>query len=112
MYRQFTKNMKFFLELNKGEENNYRYNLAKDMDALLDLEDYKSIEFADYERYKRVARLIWSIKDNIERYPSFKVLSWELWGYGFDGDFFDVNEEELEEQLKLVDLLLGTQYWH
>ncbi|GAU76034.1 hypothetical protein F3D3_0630 [Fusibacter sp. 3D3] len=40
------------------------------------------------------------------------MLSWELWGYGFDGEYHNVNEDVLEEQLKIIDLLLGTQYWH
>lgn len=46
------------------------------------------------------------------KYPAFKVFSWELWGYGFDGKYYDVDEKELEEQLRLIDLLLSTQYWH
>lgn len=66
----------------------------------------------DTNRYKKVATLLWAINNSSDCFPSFKAFSWELWGYGFDGQQYIVDKAELEEQLRLVDLLLSTQYWY
>lgn len=114
MYKQFVKNMDYFMTLNESNDKakNYRYDLVKELDVLKDIDLFKLLKTKDLSRHKKVSMIIWSIKENSHRYPSFKALSWELWGYGFDGEYHEVNQEELEEQLKLVDLLLSTQYWH
>lgn len=115
MYNQFVKNMKHFLELNYSEnsEENYRYKIVKSMETLLDIKKFLELKGNDTDKYNEISNIIWEIKDNIAEYPSFKVLSWELWGYGFDGEKHNCNDtSRLNEQLKTIDLLLSTQYWH
>jgi len=115
MYKQFVKNMKYFLELNYSEENaeNYRYRIVKSMEPLSDVKKFLELKGNDAEKYNEISNIIWAIKGNIAEYPSFRVLSWELWGYGFDGERHDCNDTaRLKEQLKTIDLLLSTQYWH
>tara|TARA_Y100001933_G_scaffold246032_1_gene277400 strand:+ start:395 stop:736 length:342 start_codon:yes stop_codon:yes gene_type:complete len=113
MYNQFVKNMDWFLELNKGSNGkNYRYEMVKRLEPLKDINCFKALRYQDSEYYNELLNLIWSIGDNIDRYPSFKSLSWELWGYGFDGEKHISNSKDIEEQLKIIDLLLSTQYWH
>ncbi len=114
MYKQFVKNMESFLKLNKPEDNssNYRFDLVKEIEAIRSIESFNALKKSNLDRYKKISTIIWAVKNNTHRYPAFKSFSWELWGYGFDGKYYEVNEEELEEQLKLIDLLLSTQYWH
>ena len=113
MYNQFVKNMDWFLELNKGtSDQNYRYELVKRLEPLKDLHKFKSLKYKDVEYYRELMNLIWTISHNTDRYPSFKALSWELWGFGFDGAQHNVNSKVLDEQMKIIDLLLSTQYWH
>lgn len=113
MYNQFVKNMDWFLELNKStNDHNYRYDIVKRLEPLKDINRFKSLKYEDVEYYNELLNLVWSISHSIDKYPSFKALSWELWGYGFDGEQHKVNYKDLDEQLKIIDLLLSTQYWH
>lgn len=113
MYNQFVKNMDWFLELNKGSNGkNYRYEMVKRLEPLKDINRFKALRHQDVEHYNELLNLIWSIGNNIDKYSSFKSLSWELWGYGFDGEKHISNSKDIEEQLKIIDLLLSTQYWH
>lgn len=114
MYRQFIKNMDCFLALNKMDEGdkNYRLELVKELEPLKKLELFNALKQNDSKHYQKLSAIIWAVSENSDRYPSFKVLSWELWGYGFDGAYYEVDSAELEEQLKIIDLLLSTQYWH
>lgn len=114
MYKQFIRNMDTFLILNKPENNdsNYRFDLVKEIEPLRSINSFNVLKSSDLKRYQKLSRIIWAINQNADKYPAFKTLSWELWGYGFDGKYYDVDEKELEEQLRLIDLLLSTQYWH
>ena len=84
----------------------------KKLEPLKDISQFRKLKNTDEEYYNELANIIWNINENANRYPSFKVLSWELWGYGFDGEPHNANKEKLEEQLRMIDLLLSTQYWH
>ena len=113
MYNQFIKNMDYFLKLNRTDDNtpNYRFDLVKEIETIKSVEAFNALKDKDLKHYQKLSTIIWALENNVHRFPAFKTLSWELWGYGFDGAYYKVNEEELEEQLKLIDLLLSTQYW-
>ncbi|MGB3367914.1 MAG: hypothetical protein WBA54_10515 [Acidaminobacteraceae bacterium] len=115
MYKRFVKNMKHFLRLNYPTNGvtNYRYELVKSMDSLTDVNEFLKLKKNEPHKYNEISNVIWEIKRNIYIYPSFKVLSWELWGYNFDGEKHECKDEEkLREQLKMIDLLLSTKYWN
>lgn len=115
MYRQFVRNYAHYMKLNIDENNkeNYRYAIAKSLESLTNIDMFKGLKEQDPKQYNEVANIIYEIKGNINNYPSFKSFTWELWGYGFDGVKGEVMDEgRLKEQLKCIDLLLGTQYWH
>lgn len=113
MYNQFVKNMEWFLELNNGaNEGDYRYALVKKLEPLKDIKQFRQLKSVDEAYYKELMNIIWSIGENADKYPAFKAFSWELWGNGFDGAPHKVKKETLEDQLKMIDLLLSTQYWH
>lgn len=101
--------MDWSLELNKGANgHNYRYELVKRLEPLKDINRFKALKSDDIEYYNELQNIVWSIAHNIERYPSFKALSWELWGYGFDGEEHNSNSKYIDDQLRVIDLLLGT----
>jgi hypothetical protein len=106
--------MDMFLKLNKPEEDtsNYRFDLVKELEAIKSVESFNALKDKDLKRFQKLSTIIWALKINVDKYPAFRIFSWELWGYGFDGAYYEVDEEELEEQLRLIDLLLSTQYWH
>lgn len=115
MYRQFVRNLEYFLELNYSDDTskNYRYEIAKSIEALSDINKFLELKDKDIEKFKEISNLIWELEENSSKYPSFKTLSWELWGYGFDGEKHTPEDNErLKEQLKTIDLSLGTKYWH
>jgi|LGOV01.1.fsa_nt_gb hypothetical protein len=114
MYRQFVKNIENYLLINytENEISNYRYEIVKSFNPLTDINIFKKLEKTNIDEYNEISNLIWKLKENIQKYPSFKVLSWELWGYGFDGEKHDIiDQEKFNEQLKIIDLLLSTTYW-
>jgi hypothetical protein len=111
MYNQFTKSIDNFINLNVAKDE-YRYKLVKSIEPLKSIESFLKLKKLDVLEYEKLQQLIWEIGENIDEYPSFKVLSWELWGYGFDGQYNNVEIDDLEEKLKLIDLLLSTQYWN
>lgn len=113
MYSHFVRNMTCFFNINKEHETpDYRYTLAKELEPLGDVNVFKNLESTNMESYKMLQGIIWAITNNAQRYPSFKSFAWELWGYGFDGVYYPIEANELEEKLKMIDLLLSTQYWH
>ncbi|MBS7528847.1 hypothetical protein KHM83_19450 [Fusibacter paucivorans] len=111
MYNQFTKSLDNFIALNAAKDE-YRYKLVKSIEPLKSIETFLALKQLNALEYEKLQKLIWEIGENINEYPSFKVFSWELWGYGFDGQNNNVAIDDLDEKLKLIDLLLSTQYWH
>lgn len=115
MYKRFSKNMQEFLKLNKPKdgEKNYRYDIVNSMKALSDIDEYIKLKESNYRKYKELSNIIWEMENSIDKYPAFKVLCWEMWGYNLDKEKAEVEDKEkLREQLKILDLLLSTKYWN
>jgi hypothetical protein len=114
MYRQFCKNYKNFIKLNKAglEKNEYRLKIAESIKGLADLETYKKWKENNDIRYSEIENIVFEIKRRKDIFH-FKSFSWELDGYGFEARKSDsADREKVEEQLKLIDILLGTSYWY
>ncbi len=109
MYNQFVKNLNNYLALNASDNiaPNRRYQIGESLKPLADIEKFKQLKDDKPQQYHQLCALIWAL-DSDER---FAIISWELWGRGFDKADCTVDSELLADQLKLVDLLLGTQYW-
>jgi hypothetical protein len=113
MYRQFCENYKNFIKLNKAGlgKNEYRLKIAESIRGLADLETYKKWKENNDVRYSEIENIVFEIKRRKDIY-NFKSFSWELDGYGFEARKNDsADREKVEEQLKLIDILLGTSYW-
>ncbi len=109
MYNQFVKNLNHYLALNASDDKvpNRRYQIGKSLKPLADIDRFKRLKDDNPQQYHQLCALIWALDSN-ER---FATIAWDLWGRGFDKADCAVDGELLADQLKLVDLLLGTQYW-
>jgi hypothetical protein len=97
-----------------NESEDHRYKIGRDIEVLTQVDLYCQLKERNHMKYKEIANFIFEISKFQDQYPSIKKFVWELWGYGFDVEPFDVkrlSREEIEEKVKLIDLLLGTHYW-
>lgn len=112
-YRRFCNNFRNFININRDglEKNEYRLKIAESIKGLADLETYKEWKQKNDMRCLEIENIFYEIKKRRDAYP-FKSFSWELEGYGFEAKKSDtVDREKVEEQIKLIDILLGTAYW-
>ncbi|RKD23567.1 hypothetical protein SAMN02745883_01384 [Caminicella sporogenes DSM 14501] len=112
MYRLYCQNLKNYLDVNKTENfDEFRLKIIKPLLILADVEKYKRLK-EENALYKEVNNLVYEINNNKHKYIRFDTFSWELWALDFRSkkdNFF--SEEIINEQLKLINLILGTQYW-
>ncbi|WP_069649760.1 hypothetical protein [Caloranaerobacter ferrireducens] len=110
MYRLYCQNLKNYLEINKaGNFNEFRLRITRPLLFLADVEKYKKLKKEDV-LYKEVNNLVYEINKN--KYIRFDTFSWELWALDFRSEKDDSFPKEIvDEQLKLINLLLGIQYW-
>jgi len=114
MYRIFRQNLNNYFKLNKDgdPENEFRLKIAQVMRGIADKELYEKWAMENNELYEEVNNLVYEIKQNSDHFRSFKTFSWDLWGYDYRAEKSNkFSKEIMEEQLKLINLLLGTQYW-
>jgi hypothetical protein len=93
-------------------KNEYRLRIAEPLKGLADIELYNKWKTESPEKYEEVNNLVYQIKHNIHRFPRFDNFSWDLWGYDFiAAESPKFPADVVEEQLKLINILLGTKYW-
>ena len=113
MYKQFCKNIIFFIKINS--EKNYRGQLARELLVLSDVTKYKEWQKGNPTKYKEASLLVHNLGLYKDTFPSLENFLYELWAYGFDSFNATDNNKELEDEMlekaKLVDLLLSTHYW-
>lgn len=112
MYRLYCQNLKKYLEINKaGNFNEFRLKITSPLLILANVEKYKKLKKED-TLYKEVNNLVYEINKNKDKYPRLSTFSYELWALDFRSEKDDsISDEIVNEQLKLINLLLGTQYW-
>ena len=65
------------------------------------------------QQYKRLSDLLNYIKENIKRFPRLKAFLWTLQSRNIEAKKFNVaNEEDLEEQAKLINSFIKLAYWY
>ena len=111
MYRVFCESFPNLIQ-DLGEEN-YRARIIKPLELIVDKERYEKEKKEESELYKKLSDLIIYMQNNIERYPRFKAFLWTIEGKGIIGKEYNIsNEEELEEQAKIVNSILKLAYWY
>lgn len=111
MYRIFCESYENFI--NSIDDESYRIQIAKPLELITNTEKYKEEEKKQSEIYKKSCDLIYFMKQNIVRFPKLKAFLWTLDSRDIKGQKYDVsNEEELEEQTKLINSFLKLAYWY
>ena len=114
MYKIFRQNLNNYFSLNKSEntENEFRLKIAEALKGLADKSLYDKWAIENPKLYEETKNLIYEIERNIRRFHPFECFSQDLWGLGYEARKSDKFPNAIvEEQLKLINLLLGTQYW-
>ncbi len=111
MYRVFCESYQNFV--NSFDKNNYRLEISKPLELLVDINKYTEEEKKQSKLYKELCDLICFMNDNVERFPKLKAFLWTLSSRNIDGKKYNIAKaEELEEQTKLVNSFLKLAYWY
>lgn len=116
MYRQFCKNLKYFLYI-MGNGNGHKSARVKNAEVLLPLTEidrYKEYKTDSSEAYVAITNLIYEISQYSVNNPVLKKFVWELWAYGFDIEppkEPSARNYDIGEVVKMADLMLSTHYF-
>lgn len=111
MYRVFCESYQNFI--NSFNENNYRLEISKPLELIVDINKYIEEEKKQSELYKKLCDLIYFMKENVERFPKIKAFLWTLSSRNMHGKKYNIsNICDLEEQTKLINSFLKLAYWY
>ena len=111
MYRIFCESYQNFINL--FNENNYRLEIARPLELIVDVDKYIQEEKLQSEIFKKLCDLIYFMKENVERFPKLKAFLWTLSSRNMNGKKYNIAKvEELEEQIKLINSFLKLAYWY
>ena len=111
MYRIFCESYRNYIKL--FDKNSYRLQIANDFELLTDVRKYEEEKSKQSQQYKRISDLMNYIKENTKRFPRLKAFLWTLQSRNIDAKKFNVvNEEDLEEQTKLINSFIKLAYWY
>lgn len=111
MYRIFCESYENFLKT--FETENYRLNIAKPFELIVDTEKFEAEKKAQSDLYKKLCNLLSYMSKNIMRFPKFKAFLWTLTSRNIVAEEYDVEtNDDLEEQAKLINSFLKLAYWY
>ena len=111
MYRIFCESYKNFV--NSFDKNNYRLEVSKPLELIVNIDNYKEEQEKQSEIYKKLSDLIYFMDENIDRFPKLKAFLWTLSSRNIIKEKYGIaSKEELEEQIKLVNSILKLAYWY
>lgn len=119
MYRVFCESyynyVKQFTQMNSDDfcyKNKYRYEIAKPLELISDIERYRLEHSRETLLYKQLSDLLFYMAGKSDRYPKTKAFLWTLEARDIKGWYYGVvAQNDLEEQTKLVNMFLSLQYW-
>ena len=111
MYRIFCESYENFIKM--YNEENYRLNVAKPFELIVNTEKYEKEKEMQSDSYKKLCDLLSYMEKNIKKFPRFKAFLWTLKSRNIMAEECGVEtQEELEEQAKLVNSFLKLAYWY
>ena len=111
MYRIFCESYENFIK--SIDKDSYRIKIAKPLELIIDINRYNEEKQKQSEMYKKVSDLLYFMNKKINKFPKLKAFLWTLDSRDMKGYKFNVtDEEELEEQTKLVNSFLKLAYWY
>ena len=114
MYRIFCESFNNYIKEfeQTGAMDEYRYLIALPIKLIIDLEMYETEKTKDSLLYRQVRDLLWFMTNNINKYPKFEAFLWTLESRRITAKYYGVvSQEDLEEQAKLVNMILNLAYW-
>ncbi|KUO76248.1 MAG: hypothetical protein APF77_24130 [Clostridia bacterium BRH_c25] len=114
MYRIFCESLRNYIkEFEQADAvNEYRCLIALPLKLIADLEMYNAEKAKASMLYRQVRDLLHYMKNNIEKYPKFEAFLWTLESRDITAEYYGVSsKEDLEEQAKLVNMILNLVYW-
>lgn len=114
MYRIFCESFKNYIKEfeEAGAVDEYRYLIALPLKLITDLERYNAEKAKESMLYRQISDLLYYMESNYEKYPKFKAFLWTLESRGIIAGYCGiVNRDDLEEQAKLVNMILNLAYW-
>ncbi len=114
MYRIFCESFRNYLGLfpKDAKRVEYRGAIALPLALLCDAALFDAEKESETERYRKISDLLYHMKQNVAKYPALKAFLWTLESRGFSGKRYGmVSSGDLEEQVKLVIMLLKLTYW-
>ena len=113
MYKLLRQNFDNYREINDYESNKeeYRMKMTDDLIGLVDKEEYMKLKIKNNDELRRVENLVYKIAEKGKNDRKFEKLAFELWAYGYEKkEYALVDNEMLEEQLKLIDMFNKNVY--
>ena len=111
MYRIFCESYENYIKT--FNEENYRLNISKPFELIVNTEKYEKEKELKSELYKKLCDLLNYMQNNIDRFPKFKAFLWTLKSRNIVAEKYNEEKiENLEEQAKLVNSFLKLAYWY
>lgn len=111
MYRVFCESYENYKKT--FSEDCSRLKISEPFELIVNLPLFARERELNSEKYKKLENLIYFLNENTDKYPRVKSLLWMLESRGIVGNKNDAsNEEELEEQAKLVNSFMKMAYWY
>lgn len=111
MYKVLTRNLKSFFKINSLNADTYRLKMSEILIGFMDINLYEKWKLEDRDKYDEINNLVFEIQNNTHRYHTFKTLSSDLWGYGYNCKSHKrFSKDIVDEQLKLINMCLKNQY--
>jgi hypothetical protein len=105
------ENFKNDFKTTEGRED-YRYQIMAPFEILFDSKRFQVEKELESNDYQKVVDFLHYVQKNIDQYPEFKVLLWELKSLGIEGKKYDsLDLSTKEEILKTFQMLLNLTYW-
>lgn len=113
MYSHFCRNLENYFRIHADSNpDEYRLKIAQVLRGIPDIKLYNHWKLYDFDMYEELNNLIFEIGENLDIH-GYETFSRDLYYMDFvaeKSDKYSADREKIEEQLKLVDLLLGHQY--
>ena len=111
MYRVFCESYENYIKT--FDDENYRLNIAKPFELIVDTEKFEREKKIQSELYKKLCCLLSYMKKNITRFPKFKAFLWTLTSRNIVAEEYNIEANDiLDEQAKLVNSFLKLAYWY
>lgn len=113
MYRVICESYAAYVnDFDESEKQSFRYQIMLPFQLLTDINMLSSEKEQETINYKKLEDFIYYANEQSDRYPNLKAFLWTLESRELYGKNYGVSKlEELEEQVKIINMFLNLAYW-